>query len=131
MSVSMGCFLRYCLSKPNKPSRSSILSILLLITLLGAIAFSTTGSCSALAELGSKGYRNITTKLKSAGLQARPDTRHSPASAAGNVNILSPLQACDLGCNATVPATGTAGSTVSFQASATATGCATQPTYEW
>lgn len=34
-------------------------------------------------------------------------------------------------CNATVPGTGTAGAPVTFQATATANGCTTQPAYAW
>ena len=51
--------------------------------------------------------------------------------AAANQDIASPDQSCTLGCGATVPATGTTGQAVSFQGTATPTGCATQPTYDW
>lgn len=40
-------------------------------------------------------------------------------------------QTCSVGCNATVPTTGQINTAVSFQASATATNCASAPTYEW
>lgn len=40
-------------------------------------------------------------------------------------------QGCTVGCGATVPATGTTGQAVAFASTATLSGCATQPTYDW
>jgi uncharacterized protein (TIGR03437 family) len=40
-------------------------------------------------------------------------------------------QGCTVGCGATVPATGSTGQQVSFQATATTEGCATTPAYDW
>lgn len=40
-------------------------------------------------------------------------------------------QGCTVNCGATVPATGTTASAVAFAATATTTGCPTQPTYQW
>jgi uncharacterized protein (TIGR03437 family) len=40
-------------------------------------------------------------------------------------------QSCSLDCSATVPATGSINTSVAFQGSANASGCASAPTYEW
>ncbi len=40
-------------------------------------------------------------------------------------------QTCTINCGATVPAAGTVNTSVNFQGTATATGCATVPTFEW
>jgi uncharacterized protein (TIGR03437 family) len=42
-----------------------------------------------------------------------------------------PAQGCTVDCTATVPATGAAGAGVNFAATATTSGCATQPLFEW
>jgi len=42
-----------------------------------------------------------------------------------------PAQGCTVNCTATVPATGAVNSAVSFAATATPSGCATQPSFEW
>ncbi|MGH9842940.1 MAG: IPT/TIG domain-containing protein, partial [Blastocatellia bacterium] len=43
----------------------------------------------------------------------------------------APFQGCTVNCTATVPATGQSGAGISFQASATTTGCSSQPSYQW
>lgn len=43
----------------------------------------------------------------------------------------SAMQACSLNCTATVPATGQAGATIGFAATATPTGCGSAPSFEW
>ncbi len=40
-------------------------------------------------------------------------------------------QGCTVNCGATVPATGNANQAIAFAATATVTGCSTQPTYQW
>ncbi len=49
--------------------------------------------------------------------------------AAGNAGPVA--QGCTLNCSATVPATGQVGAPVAFTASASASGCAGAPVYEW
>ncbi len=44
---------------------------------------------------------------------------------------LEAQQGCTVNCGATVPASGTTTQAVAFAATATTTGCATQPTYQW
>lgn len=44
---------------------------------------------------------------------------------------LEQQQGCTVGCGATVPATATTGQAVAFASTATPSGCATQPTYDW
>ena len=42
-----------------------------------------------------------------------------------------PFQTCTLGCTATVPPTGTAGQSVSFQSTGTPSNCVSGPTFQW
>ncbi len=42
-----------------------------------------------------------------------------------------PAQGCTVNCTATVPATGGVNESINFAATATTSGCATQPTFEW
>lgn len=55
--------------------------------------------------------------------------RHQEQS--GTAAPSSVQQSCTVNCSATVPATGVVNSQISFQTTATPTGCATTPTYEW
>ncbi|MDQ3012585.1 MAG: PKD domain-containing protein, partial [Acidobacteriota bacterium] len=46
-------------------------------------------------------------------------------------DLSDPAQGCTVNCTATVPATGAVNAAVSFAATATTNGCATQPSFEW
>jgi uncharacterized protein (TIGR03437 family) len=77
--------------------------------------------------------------LLGAGLRWAAARPHPPSNLAANLatNLAANLaakavaQGCSLNCAATVPATGEVGAAVAFTATATPSGCATAPTYEW
>ncbi|MGE0101264.1 MAG: PKD domain-containing protein [Blastocatellales bacterium] len=52
-------------------------------------------------------------------------------SAMKSLTVQEPQQGCVLNCTANVPATGGVGASISFQSTATATSCASQPTFDW
>ncbi|QQS47371.1 MAG: hypothetical protein IPM66_01525 [Acidobacteriota bacterium] len=55
-----------------------------------------------------------------------------PLLSARNDNIIAaPQQGCMLNCTATVPTTGGVGASISFQSTATATSCFSQPVFDW
>jgi alpha-tubulin suppressor-like RCC1 family protein/fibronectin type 3 domain-containing protein len=49
----------------------------------------------------------------------------------GNASVTANFVICTISCTATVPSSGTTGTAVSFQATATATNCSGAPTYLW
>ncbi|MBK9313376.1 MAG: hypothetical protein IPM55_03875 [Acidobacteria bacterium] len=51
--------------------------------------------------------------------------------ARNNMIILEQQQGCTLDCTATVPANGAVGASISFQSTATATSCVSQPIFDW
>lgn len=56
----------------------------------------------------------------------------NPDAQSGNLrSAFTYVAPCDLSCTATVPGTGTAGSPVSFQGSASSTTCTGQPSFQW
>ncbi len=59
-------------------------------------------------------------------------TVNNPDAQSGNLrSAFTYVAPCDLSCTATVPGTGTAGSPVSFQGSASSTTCTGQPSFQW
>ena len=130
MSVSKGSFLRRHLSKPNRRSLYTLLSVLLFVTMFGAVAFSRI-NWSGTAALRVNSDRSLSRESDAVRARSNPESQGPLQAALGRILSLLPFQACELGCNASVPATGTAGSSVSFSANATSNGCAAQPTYEW
>ncbi len=58
------------------------------------------------------------------------DTNNTRAYARVKIQVTAPT-GCTLTCGATVPPNGTAGTTVAFKATATATSCSSAPTYAW
>ncbi|HKQ74391.1 MAG TPA: PKD domain-containing protein [Blastocatellia bacterium] len=98
---------------------------------LGVGAVSTDLILSGLAARGARAEKNINS-IPTANTKPRPINMRGPlASSAACSAPFTALQGCVVNCNATVPATGTVGVAVSFQSSATATGCSTQPTFSW
>jgi uncharacterized protein (TIGR03437 family) len=80
-----------------------------------------------LAARGRRALNSLTAPLQPA--SAPTSSVGASRAPAGSQDLQQ--QSCSLNCTATVPATGMINIPVAFQGSATATGCASAPTYEW
>src|SRR5215831_8577744 len=133
MSVQRGLFLRRLIAVlPVKTFHSRTITLLLLIAcVLGVGAVSTDLILSGLAARRARAEKNINS-IPTPNTKLRRMTSRGPLAAAGACAApFAAFQGCTVSCNATVPGTGTVGAAVSFQATATASGCSTQPAYSW
>src|SRR5262245_11216701 len=132
MSVQRGLFLRRIIAVlPMKTFHSRTITLLMIGCALGVGAVSTDLILSGLAARGARAEKNINSIPTTNAIPRPIDMRGPLASSAACSAAFTALQGCVVNCNATVPATGTVGVAVSFQSSATATGCSTQPTFSW
>src|SRR5215470_12150006 len=133
MSVQRGLFLRRLIAVlPVKTFHSRTITLLFLITCaLGVGAVSTDLILSGLAARRARAEKNVNS-IPTPRTTLRPMTSRGPLAAPGACTApFGALQGCTVSCNATVPGTGTVNTGVSFQATATASGCSTQPAYSW
>src|SRR5215813_10085254 len=133
MSVQRGLFLRRLIAVlPVKTFHSRTITLLLLIAcVLGVGAVSTDLILSGLAARRARAEKNINS-IPTPNTKLRRMTSRGPLAAAGACAApFAAFQGCTVSCNATVPGTGTVGAAVSFQATATASGCSSQPAYSW
>ncbi|MCG3159389.1 MAG: hypothetical protein JMDDDDMK_00375 [Acidobacteria bacterium] len=134
MSVMRGLFLRRLRTlSPTKTFHSRTTIFLLLFAfILGVIAVSTNLVLSGLAARrtrAEKSFNTIPTSIP----KMPPMTSRGPlaAEAAANAVPFAPFQGCTVNCTATVPANGNSGAAIQFSATATPSGCSTQPVYDW
>src|SRR5262249_44216489 len=129
MSVLRGLFLRRLIAVlPTKTFHSRKTTLLFtLACILGVLAVSTNFLLSGLAARRIRAEKSINTITKLPAMTSRGPL--APANA--NAAPFTPFQGCQLGCSATVPGTGNANAQIQFSASATTSGCSTQPTYDW
>jgi hypothetical protein len=134
MSVLRGLHLRLTLTKNLSISGKQISTTLglLLLAMFTALAL------SAHATWASYGSSRVAENAGKSGAGKRRSqilTRGPVVACEGKVQYASyqaaPFQACTVNCTATVPAGGQPGTGVSFQASATPSGCSGQPSYVW
>ncbi|QQS47372.1 MAG: hypothetical protein IPM66_01530 [Acidobacteriota bacterium] len=126
MFDSISYLLRHLDTKPSNLSRESRVAFYLLALngLLAVLILTSIDGWSGLAA-----YR----KAQALTLQKLPalDVK-GPLLSAGNDNIIAaPQQGCMLECTATVPETDGVGVSISFQSTATATSCFSQPVFDW
>ncbi len=131
MSVSRGYFLkRFLINKTTRPDYLRfVVSSLIFLGLFSAFAFSTQLNWPGMAALLTWSEKSPTDQ--SGLLDQSSNGRGSFRAARSNVLSYDPAQGCTLNCTATVPATGQSNAPVSFQSTATPSGCATQPVFEW
>ncbi len=133
MSVLRGLFLRRLfITSSAKSSRFSAITLsLLLIGLSGAVAI------SAQFDLPGFAARRLKAGNPSSSIPASIEklppvaSRGAGSPANSNAASLAPFQGCTVNCDATVPPTGQNGVAVQFSATASASGCATQPAFDW
>ncbi len=132
MSVHRGLFLRRLITVlPAKTIHSRKNTLILLVCALCVGAFSTDLILSGLAERRAKADNSISSN-PTRNTKLRPMSARGPLAAANACAApFSALQGCTVACDATVSGTGNVGAAVSFQSTATATGCTTQPAFNW
>src|SRR5262249_18523893 len=133
MSVLRGLILRRLNAVlPTKTSNSRTITLLLSLTfILGATVVSTDLLLSGLAARREKAENSINSTQTSNSSLSQLSSRGPLAPAKASAAAFTPFQACALNCGATVPATGNSGVAVQFLSTATATGCTTQPSFDW